>query len=255
MRPQTLGSTNRGIVAVEKGRSLDADEKAAFEGYVARRLAREPTQYIVGRWGFHSIDIAVRSPVLVPRPETEELVDMILDWWGSSSPARFLDACCGSGCVGLALLESMPRGSSCVAFDIDDAAIDLSRENGRPYGEYYEVCRRSVFDPMPSGELPYDFIVSNPPYIPTRDLDTLAPEILQYESLLALDGGGDGLDLVDEIIDKAPTYLDPSSSRTLWLELDVSHPLILEQRRDKTVVVEGSKDSTDKPRFAKVVFR
>mmetsp|Transcript_18 Transcript_18/g.59 ORF Transcript_18/g.59 Transcript_18/m.59 type:complete len:261 (+) Transcript_18:315-1097(+) len=246
------------------GDSLSDDEVRVFENYVRRRLDREPTQLIVGKWAFHDVEVNVRSPVLVPRPETEELVDLVLDWWGPR-PARVVDVGCGTGCIGLAILEALPPGSSCLALDVDDAALDLARENGRGR-RGYETKRRAAAHPKPDDDPVVDFIVSNPPYIPTADYLRLEPEVIDYEARLALDGGNDGLDVVRDLVLAAPTYLDPASSRTLWLELDVAHPPLLADPRARAALlppttattiadVQAISDSSGRPRFAKVVFR
>ncbi|KAJ8601446.1 hypothetical protein CTAYLR_005946 [Chrysophaeum taylorii] len=243
-----VGSTTRYVPS-----EISAEQRSLFEAYVARRAKREPTQYIVGRWAFHGVEVTVRPPTLVPRPETEELVERIIEWWGDR-PARFVDICCGTGCIALALRETLP-GSSCLAFDIDDAAVSLATENaaGR-----FPVLRRSAEEPRPPTEPPYDFVVSNPPYIPTAELATLDPEVALFEDRAALDGGEDGLDVVRSILEHAPTYLDPDSARTVWLELDVSHPKkLLEDRRTLVpdgVLLDTFDDLFGNPRFARLVF-
>ena len=130
-----LGATSRSAVAQAVAARDDLDPAAAarFDAMVARRLRREPTQYIVGRWAFHDVELEVAPPVLIPRPETEELVDLVLDWW-PGGPARFADVGSGSGALGLALLNALPPGSSCVAVDVEPAAVALSRRNAASLG-------------------------------------------------------------------------------------------------------------------------
>lgn len=205
--------------------------------------------------------------MLVPRPETEELVDLVLEWWGDRGAARFVDVGCGTGCLGLALLEALPASSSCVAIDVSPVALALARDNGRGTSGYV-VVDRSADHPKPNEEPPFDFVVSNPPYIPTADLENLQPEITRYEDRRALDGGPDGLDLVRCILDCAPSYLDANSTRTVWLELDVSHPRMLADPTARGTIlpapesggyfartsVETFDDLSGNPRFAKVSF-
>ena len=274
-----LGSTTMSAVdvAVAEGSHLTELQAGRFRAFVARRETREPTQYIVGKWAFYDIEVEVRPPVLVPRPETEELVDLILKWWFSdisrrSRPARFLDVGCGSGCIGLALLQHLPRGSECLGIDISQEALSLANHNGLQLVDRrcksYEVKERSAAVPRPRSEKPYDFIVSNPPYIPTCDLKGLEPEVRHFEDPRALDGGDDGLDVARHILDQAPTYLDPKSTRTLWLELDTSHPLTLPNEINKKRPTKASsfhnsqqmrldasfKDANENSRFAKILF-
>mmetsp|Transcript_21953 Transcript_21953/g.70685 ORF Transcript_21953/g.70685 Transcript_21953/m.70685 type:complete len:437 (+) Transcript_21953:556-1866(+) len=271
-----LGSTELGAVdaAVTDNARLSALQVGRFRSFVQRRLTREPVQFIVGRWAFHDIDLELRPPVLVPRPETEELVDLVLDWWWGlcttttqkkrrdvddvddtssrpkKAPARFLDVGCGSGALGLALLKKLPPGSTCRAIDISLDAVSLARQNAAQLdlADRYVVERRSAFVPKPPEEAPYDFIVSNPPYIPTIDLRSLEPEVRAFEDPLALDGGGDGLDVARAILDQAPTYLDPDSTRTVWFELDSSHPLTLaaELKRRTTAAAATPHEDDDK---------
>lgn len=211
--------------------------------------------------------MSVKPPILVPRPETEELVDKILEWWGDRRAPRFLDVGCGTGCIGLALLQALGPDSSCVAIDNDHQAVALARENGRDRPGY-SVIHRSADTRKPPSEVPFDFIVSNPPYIPTANLDTLEPEVAHYEARGALDGGPDGLDVVRSILARAPTYLHSDSTRTVWLELDDSHPSLFASdsfratftcKREHTLLdnteVEAFDDTFGNPRFVRLSFQ
>ena len=91
----------------------------------------------MGAWGFHDVEVLVEAPLLVPRPETEELVDLVAAWWGSDGPARFADAGCGTGCLGLALLNALPAGSSCVAVDVSPKAVAVSTANAARLGYFF----------------------------------------------------------------------------------------------------------------------
>ena len=116
-------------------------------------------------------------------------MDLVLDWWGSS-PHTFADVGSGSGCLGLALLNKLPEGSSCTAIDISDEAVALSKRNAEKLGlaSVYDASRRSASEL----EGAFDFVVSNPPYIPSRDLQGLDAEVVDFEDPRALDGGADG---------------------------------------------------------------
>eukprot|EP00633_Aureoumbra_lagunensis_P010100 CAMPEP_0197320900 /NCGR_PEP_ID=MMETSP0891-20130614/62212_1 /TAXON_ID=44058 ORGANISM="Aureoumbra lagunensis, Strain CCMP1510" /NCGR_SAMPLE_ID=MMETSP0891 /ASSEMBLY_ACC=CAM_ASM_000534 /LENGTH=294 /DNA_ID=CAMNT_0042812487 /DNA_START=24 /DNA_END=908 /DNA_ORIENTATION=+ len=272
-----LGSTIRSTArsAIAEGRRLTPVEEARFQKFISRRSTREPTQYIVGKWGFHDIELEMRPPVLVPRPETEELVDLILTWWQqqkSDAPARFLDVGCGTGCLGLALLNHLPSGSFCRGIDINPTAVSLANSNAisvlRSRSNEYIAEMRQAGTLRPQGEQTYDFIVSNPPYIPSRDLELLEPEVVRFEDKAALDGGDDGLSVVRQLLDRAHSYLDPTSVRTIWLELDVSHPLTLSaelsSRRAwaasfgfnelKPELIQSHTDLSGNPRFAQLAF-
>ena len=128
-------------------------------------------------------------------------MDLVLDWWGSST-AHFADVGSGSGCLGLALLNKLPEGSSCTAIDISEEAVALSKRNAEKLGlsSVYDASRRSASELAGA----FDFIVSNPPYIPSRDLQGLDAEVVDFEDPRALDGGADGLDVARELLDRAP---------------------------------------------------
>lgn len=211
---------------------VEAQLGALREG-IKRRLAGEPLQYIMGRVGFRHIEVAVRRGVLIPRPETEMLVEVVLAQMGemgvgagvagADAPAgagpavaRVLDVCTGSGCVALALLDEWP-GLSVVATDIDPEAVALARENAVALGYGFEGAPLLVLEDdlaslfvlreeMQGG---FDVLVSNPPYVPTGQLAALPKEIAGYESLRALDGGADGLEVFERIAQQAKVLLRP----------------------------------------------
>jgi len=262
-----LGSTSRGAVslAISIDKRLDADTTAEFERLVSRRLRSEPTQYIVGKWGFHDIELELRPPILIPRPETEELVEIILDAWKRGvhhGPVRFVDVGCGSGAIGLALLKALPKGSTCVAVDINPDAVELSRANARSVLGQDEACYAAELCSAADlaavlrrrGGAAIDFIVSNPPYIPTRDMPTLQREVADWEDAGALDGGDDGLDVARDVLDAAFDL----GVNALWLELDTSHPEgALQDELDAQIarwtrgaVLRPMRDGSDNPRFA-----
>lgn len=245
-----LGATTRSEVgaAVAGGGALGAEAAARFDAMVARRRAREPTQYIVGSWPFHDVELEMRSPVLIPRPETEELVDMILDWWRATAgdaPAAFADVGCGTGALGLALLNALPAGSSCAAVDVAPAAVALARVNAARLGlsGAFSVVEATAGDLEGS----FDFVASNPPYIPTGDLRTLDAEVADWEDPGALDGGADGLDVARELLARAPAVL--RGPRAVWLELDTTGPGRLAAAYP-SAAVECLDDLSGRPRFA-----
>ena len=180
------------------------------------------------------------------RPETEEMVDLVLDWWGSST-AHFADVGCGSGCLGLALLNKLPEGSSCTAIDISEEAVSLSTRNAKKLGlaSVYDASLRSASELAGS----FDFIVSNPPYIPSQDLRGLDAEVADFEDPRALDGGADGLVVARQLLDRAPSVLR-GDRRSVWLELDETGPALLA----RSFACESFVDLAGKERFARVDF-
>lgn len=161
----------------------------------ARRLAGEPVAYITGSWEFYGLPLKISPDVLIPRPDTETLVDAALAVMRARGEGgRVLDLCTGSGCVGCALSSRLPA-AHLVMLDISPGALEIARENIRLCG----LGTRAVAMPAdalaePDGRLgSFDMIVSNPPYIATGEIGSLDPSVKDYEPLAALDGGEDGL--------------------------------------------------------------
>jgi len=170
----------------------------------------------------------------------------VLDWWGSS-PATFADVGCGSGCLGLALLNKLPEGSSCAAIDISQDAVSLSRRNALKLGlaSVYDASLTSASELTGA----FDFIVSNPPYIPSRDLRGLDAEVANFEDPRALDGGPNGLVVARQLLERAPLVLR-GDRRSVWLELDETGPALL----SRSYACESFVDLAGKERFARVDF-
>ena len=173
-------------------------------------------------------------------------MDLVLDWWGNDA-ATFADVGCGSGCLGLALLNKLPEGSSCTAIDISEEAVSLSTRNAEKLGlaSVYDASLTSAAELTGS----FDFIVSNPPYIPSRDLQGLDAEVSDFEDPRALDGGADGLVVARQLLDRAPSVLR-GERKGVWLELDETGPALLSQ----TFACESFVDLAGKERFARVDF-
>jgi release factor glutamine methyltransferase len=184
----TLGLDRVGLY-VNFERPLDSSELAAFRERVRRRAQREPLQYILGETEFWSLVFEVNDAVLIPRADTEILVEETLARIEEKS--RVLDVGTGSGAIAIALAHEKP-GIQVTALDCSESALDVARGNALRNG----VAERVNFVVGDLAALPpgkYDAVVSNPPYIPTRDWSQLMPEVRNYEPRLALDGGEDGL--------------------------------------------------------------
>lgn len=189
---------------LDHARPLDDGELALLRPMVRRRGKREPLAWIVGTAGFHAVELAVGAGVLVPRPDTETLVEAALEWIGEDEdPVYVADVGCGSGALGLAIATARP-GVRVYATDIADAPLQTTRANTASLGleQRVAVLRGDLMDPIPQAR-PVDFVVSNPPYIPTADIDGLEPEVSQWEPREALDGGPDGLDVYRRLIGQA----------------------------------------------------
>lgn len=183
-----------------------------FEGYrtlVARRQAREPLAYLVGAREFWSLSLKVNPAVLIPRPETESLIEAALEWLGELPAPVIADIGCGSGAIAVAVAKTL-RSSRVYATDISENALEVARENARVHGVGGQIAflQGDLLGPLLTQGLTgqCDLIVSNPPYIVTRDLAGLPPEV-HYEPVEALDGGPDGLAGHRRIIAGAPALL------------------------------------------------
>lgn len=187
-----------------------------FQSYIERRKKREPVAYIRGFKEFWSIKIKVTPDVLIPRPETETLVGRALEKVSrlSSLVSRpsILDLCTGSGCITAALAKEIPTAQFTVT-DISEKALAVAKENLRFAKDRIQFIQSDLFEKI---EGQFDLIVSNPPYIPTAQLETLMPEIKEYEPRLALDGGPEGLDFVSKILQDVLRFLNPNG----WLILE-----------------------------------
>jgi len=179
---------------LEFDRPLREDELAAIRALVARRGRREPLYWILGTRGFHDIELLVHSGVLVPRPDTEALVEAVLGQVPEHERVFIADVGCGTGAVGLALAHARPD-ARVYCIDIDQAALTNTRANvaALDLSARVAVLSGSMLAPIPPHR-PVDWVVSNPPYIASAELAELEPEVRDWEPRSALDGGADGLD-------------------------------------------------------------
>lgn len=188
-----LGLT-RVQVYLDLDRPLSPDELSAIRALVARRREREPVAYILGHRDFWRHRFEVGPDVLVPRPDTETLVERALARLPPEEPRRVLDLCTGSGCVAISIALDRPL-VTCAATDLSAAALSVARRNAAALGVTDRVSfhEGDLFAAV-SGE-PFDVVVANPPYVPAADHVGLMPEVARYEPELALVAGVDGLDV------------------------------------------------------------
>jgi len=206
-------------------RPLAQDERAALRDGVKRRAAGEPLQYVTGEVAFRHIIVKVRPGVLIPRPETEVLVDTGLPAVRAAIAERgealVLDVCTGSGCIALSIAQECP-GAKVIASDISPIACEVAGENAErlALAEQVTVYEGDLFDALPKDNRGrFDLLISNPPYIPSADVPVLPAEVAGFEPHLALDGGEDGLDVYRRILDEARMWLRPGSG-IFAIELD-----------------------------------
>jgi release factor glutamine methyltransferase len=200
-------------------RPLSEAELSSYRGLIRRRLAGEPLAYLVGEHEFWALPFWVDASVLVPRPDTETLIEVVLARCGRPSgrptAGRLLDLCTGSGAIAVSLLHEVPALTG-VATDVSGDAVAIARRNAERNGvaARLEVRQGDLWAAVEPPER-FDFIVSNPPYVATAVIDTLAIEV-RNEPRIALDGGAQGLSFYDRIIAEAPRYLSSGG----WLVLE-----------------------------------
>jgi len=189
-------------------------ELAAYRGLIKRRLAGEPVAYLLGEHEFWGLPLFVDEHVLIPRPDSETVVEVARDTLPDrTAPCRVLDLCTGSGAIALALAKELPA-AQVIATELSPGAAAIARKNAERNGfaDRVEVRIGDLFAPV-AGER-FDLIVSNPPYIPTAVIATLSAEV-HREPRLALDGGADGLAFYDRICAQAAAHLLPGAALVL----------------------------------------
>lgn len=209
-------STTRVKLFMDLDRPLTKDELATYKALIQRRLAYEPTQYLIGQKEFYNRPFKVDARVLIPRPETELLVQTVLGLLPKDAPARVLDLCTGSGCIGISIAAERPL-TSVWATDLSGDALEVAKANAEALQVSGRVTffKGDLFAPLPA-DAQFDVIVSNPPYISSPQLPGLQKEV-QKEPKLALDGGADGLAVIRPLVAAAMPRLKAGG----WLALEI----------------------------------
>jgi release factor glutamine methyltransferase len=192
------------------------DFEARAEEYIRRRLAGEPAAYIAGSWEFCGLELEINSNVLIPRSDTEVVTEAAVSFLRSRPGARVLDLCTGSGCIGLAVAAAVPDCRVVLA-DIDRRCLLLAKRNALrlKLSQRVMAVEADALAP-PARQLGhFDLIVSNPPYVPTGEVEELEPSVRDYEPLTALDGGADGLDFYRSIFTCWTVILKPGGCLAL----------------------------------------
>ncbi len=205
---------------MQSERPLAPAELNGFRELFKRRRLGEPVAYLLGEREFFGISLRVDARVLIPRPDTERLVEVALERTrGRSMLGTALDLCTGSGCVAIAFARSRPTWNI-AAVDVSPEALAVARDNAHRTGAIrnLRLLEGSLFAPVQGQR--FDLITANPPYIPSAELAELPVDVRGFEPQLALDGGPDGLDLVREIATHAPAHLDPGGLLALEICAD-----------------------------------
>jgi release factor glutamine methyltransferase len=202
-----LGTT-RSAARADGRRELRDTELADLERLVARRETREPLAYVLGEWGFRRLTLSVDARVLVPRPETEIVVERALARIAGLEAPRVLDVGTGSGAIALALADEHP-GARVTALDSSSDALAVARENASRTGLEVELLDGDLHSGLPGG--PWDLVVSNPPYVLPSEIDSLEPEVRDWEPRAALVGEG----ATEAVAEHARHVLRPGSALVL----------------------------------------
>jgi len=225
-----LGCDHTALLA-DGQRLLDSAEQTTIAALAERRLAHEPVARIVGSKEFWSLDLRLDTATLVPRPETETLVEAalaVVDRHGSRArPLRIADLGTGSGAILLALLSELSNAVG-VGCDINSRAALTARDNARRLSAQRALADRALFivgDLAAALRGPFDLIVSNPPYIASSDIAALAPEVRLFDPRLALDGGADGLHFYRAIAAAAPALLAPDGAVVVEIGAGQAEPV------------------------------
>ena len=219
-----------------------SDYHSAYTELLTRRLNGEPLQYIEEYIPFYSIQINVDQRCLIPRPETEFLIELVKN--KSDNPKKILDVGTGTGCIALMLKKLYPE-STVDACDISLEVLDLAKENSEINNLEINLFQSDLLRDVE--EVDYDIIVANLPYIPTETLSNLESEVVDYEPLVALDGGNDGLLYINRLVKEIE--VKDIKNLTLFLEVDTSHATTILNNLSHWKEVELEQDLVERDRY------
>ena len=210
-----LGISRSGLLIHAADEITDA-QKNALSAFVTRRAAGEPVAYLIGEKEFMGLSFSVGEGVLIPRPDTETLVEWALSRYEGKAP-RILDICTGSGCIAVSMAHFLPR-ASVTAYDLSPAALLFAEKNAQQNHVHLSLVQNDILTEPISGT--FDLILSNPPYISSNAVDSLMPEVKDFEPRLALEGGEDGLLFYPVIAKKAYAALSPGGHLAVEIGFD-----------------------------------
>ena len=211
--------------------ALANEEKEVFDSYLRRRASREPYQYITGVQEFYGLEFEVTPDVLIPRPETEMVVEQAVKILRKIADPSFCEIGIGSGCITLSILNELPSARA-VAGDVSPAALAVTQRNAKRLGvsDRLTLIESDVFDGLTNET--FDAVVSNPPYVPALDFAGLQAEVRDFEPQLALTDGGDGLSIIRRIVSESPRFLRPGGYLLMEIGYDQSEKVAAMFDRD-----------------------
>jgi len=245
-------NANQTFLVAHPEYELSVEEEKRFANFITRRARREPFQYIVGKQEFCNLEFALTKDVLIPRPETELIVEAAIEILNHNT--RFCEIGVGSGCISISILHAV-KTASAIGLDISAKALNVARKNAKTHGvaERLELKTSDVFRNLPDDK--FDLIVSNPPYIPRDEVKTLQAEVRNYEPLAALTDGADGLSIVRRIVADAPYFL--KANGLLLMEIGISQDVAVRKMFDETIwrEIDVLPDLQNIPRTIKAQIR
>jgi release factor glutamine methyltransferase len=198
---------------------LSGEEQTKFQEFTNRRASREPFQYITGCQEFYGLDFTVTPDVLIPRPETELIVENAIEIMSEIKKPRFCEVGTGSGCISISVLHEV-KTAEAIGLDISAKALEITRVNAAKHGvaDRLQLKISDVFDG--GADEKFHLIVSNPPYIPLENYAALQSEVRDYEPQIALTDGGNGISIIRKIIKESPGFLKPGGFLLLEIGCD-----------------------------------
>ena len=198
---------------------LSKQEETRFHKFLRRRAKREPFQYITGKQEFYGLDFEVSKDVLIPRPETELIVENAVELLPENG--KFCEIGVGSGCISISILREV-KTASAIGLDVSEEALRIAAKNAENHGvsDRLELKTSDVFDVLQNRK--FDLVVSNPPYISSENIENLQAEVRDFEPLSALTDGRDGFSIIKRIVENAPNFLKPRGFLLMEIGFDQS---------------------------------
>lgn len=206
---KALGGVDRLYIHLNINKELTKEQEEHFLELIKERLNGRPIAYIVGNREFMGLDFYVKEGVLIPRPDTEPLVEEVIELCKDKGDVSILDIGTGSGAITISLAKYIEK-SKLMSFDISDIPLEVGKKNAIANGvdSKIEFAKSDLFSAIKDKDIRFDVIVSNPPYIPKKDIETLHTQVKDYEPYNALEGGEDGLDFYRDITEQSLSYIN-----------------------------------------------
>ena len=205
---------DRAEFILQMNHEVDPNQEYQYYAMLQRRQSGEPVAYILGNWEFMGLPFKVNPSVLIPRPDTETLVEAVINWARTQNcPLEIADLCTGSGCIAISLAHYIP-GSEVSASDISPEALAVAEQNAKLNGVSVTFHQGDLWEALPTGRQ-YDVITSNPPYIDWKQLRELDTDVIDHEPRMALDGGEDGLIFYRRLAERTAEFLK-AGGRAFW---------------------------------------